>query len=97
MLTINDIAALAKAGYKVADVKELMEMSKVPEASSNDTETNEEPRRARTTSYLFPSAHRGVMMTSIMPAEISLTNSSIHLTDYVRSVPWSGMRLIGTP
>lgn len=56
-----------------------------------------EPRRARTTSYLFPSAHRGVMMTSIMPAEISLTNSSIHLTDYVRSVPWSGMRLIGTP
>lgn len=32
MLSIKDVVALAKAGYKPADVKELMEMSKeVPE------------------------------------------------------------------
>ena len=31
MLSIKDVVSLAKAGYKPADVKELIEMSKEPE------------------------------------------------------------------
>lgn len=39
MLTIKDIVDLAKAGYKPADVKELMEISK----SNNDTSSEATP------------------------------------------------------
>lgn len=39
MLTIKDIVDLAKAGYKPADVKELMELSK----SNNDTSSEAAP------------------------------------------------------
>lgn len=38
MLNLNDIIALAKQGYKPADVKELIELSKTAEASEDDQE-----------------------------------------------------------
>ena len=38
MLNLNDIIALAKQGYKPADVKELIELSKTAEASDADQE-----------------------------------------------------------
>ena len=38
MLNLNDIIALAKQGYKPADVKELIELSKTVEASEDDQE-----------------------------------------------------------
>ena len=45
MLKLDDIVALAKSGYKVSDVKELIELSKEAEAStdvSKDTVATEE-------------------------------------------------------
>ena len=58
MLSIKDVVALAKAGYKPADVKELMEMSKeVPqeepapvatEVKSEATKTEEAPAEVTT-------------------------------------------------
>lgn len=44
MLNISDIVALAKAGYKVSDVKELISMSQQPEPKSEpDPEPKSEP------------------------------------------------------
>lgn len=42
MLNLNDIIALAKQGYKPADVKELIELSKTAEASEEDQEQPKE-------------------------------------------------------
>ena len=40
MLSISDIVALAKAGYKPADVKELMETAQTAEAPKEDENEN---------------------------------------------------------
>ena len=42
MLNLNDIIALAKQGYKPADVKELIELSKTVEASEEDQQQPKE-------------------------------------------------------
>lgn len=51
MLNLNDIIALAKQGYKPADVKELIELSKTAEASEEvqeqPTEIPEQPEEAK--------------------------------------------------
>lgn len=51
MLNLNDIIALAKQGYKPADVKELIELSKTAEASEDDqeqpTEIPEQPEEEK--------------------------------------------------
>mgnify|MGYP006874622630 CR=1 FL=1 len=52
MLSIKDVVSLAKAGYKPADVKELMEMSKeVPEEQApvaTEVKTEEAPAEVTT-------------------------------------------------
>lgn len=52
MLSIKDVVSLAKAGYKPADVKELMEMSKeVPEEPApvaSEVKTKEAPAEVTT-------------------------------------------------
>lgn len=43
MLSIKDIVSLAKAGYKPADVKELIELSKEPEEPAPEEKKPEQP------------------------------------------------------
>ena len=43
MLSIKDVVSLAKAGYKPADVKELIELSKEPEEPAPKEKEPEEP------------------------------------------------------
>lgn len=53
MLKLDDIVALAKSGYKVSDIKELIELSKEAEASTdapkgtvaNEESVQEEPEK----------------------------------------------------
>lgn len=44
MLSISDVVALAKAGYKPMDVKELIELSKTPEPMQPETQPTIEPQ-----------------------------------------------------
>jgi len=56
MMTIGDIVALAKAGYKPADVKELIEMTKEEEKDIADTSNSANDDPSEPAAEVSPSA-----------------------------------------
>lgn len=56
MMTIGDIVALAKAGYKPADVKELIEMTKEEKTEIADASISAEADPSDTAAEVLPSS-----------------------------------------
>ena len=66
MLSINDVVDLAKAGYKPADVKELMELSKTSDATVSEAQP---PQADQTVSQSQPDVTQADNAASVTPKE----------------------------